>query len=46
MDEPLRKLKMDGGDWSRTTRTPSTSMICFTPHRHFRTLWMSLTIPI
>ena len=46
MDEPLRKLKIDGGDLEPNNEDPSTSMICFTPHRHFRTLWMSLMIPI
>jgi hypothetical protein len=45
MGELLRKLKIDGEDFSGTTRTPSTSMICFTPHRGFRTPPMSLTIP-
>ena len=45
MGEPLRKLEIDGGDLSGTTRIPSTSTICFTPRRRFRTPRMSLTIP-
>jgi hypothetical protein len=45
MSEPLRKLKIDVETSSGTTRTPSTSMICCTRHRRFRTPRMSLTIP-
>jgi hypothetical protein len=45
MGEPLRKLEINGGDFAGTTRIPSTSTICFTPHRPFRTPRMSLTIP-
>ena len=45
MGELLRKLKIDGEDFERNNEDASTSMICFTPRRRFRTPPMSLTIP-
>jgi hypothetical protein len=50
MGEPLRKIA--GGDFERNNEAsfdlddlPSTSMICFTPHRRCHTPLMLLTIP-
>ena len=45
MNEPLRKLTIDGEDIEPRATTRLTSMICFTPHKRFRTRRMSSMIP-
>ena len=45
MDEPLRKLKIDGGDLKQNNEESFDLNDLLIPHRHFRTPGMSLMIP-